>query len=226
MPESDCRLSNLKLMLGIPESDTSKDELLTMLQDVMLDVIEDYIGQKFGSRVLTEYYSGDNTPLLVLRARPATQVLRVWVDPEGYWGQGVDPFGVEDLLEPSEYAIEVDQEDGSSRCALLYRTNGSWPRPFVTAAGNLSASAAYRTGNVKVEYVAGSDVLPGAIVLAINLSVVRVWRSAKYGGLVESETTPKYSFKLFTGQMQADGIASFSPEVLGLLARYREVAIG
>lgn len=219
-------LSTVKTALEIPDADTSRDAVLSLLITEVSGLIEDYCGRTFGAQTITEYYSGDNTPILVLNQRPVSAVVSVWEDEDGYWGQGDDPFDSDHLLTAgSDYALQVDQPDGSSRCGLLYRINGSWSRPAMVDAGNLSARAPYGTGNIKVRYTAGFGTIPGAVQLAAQLSVSYLWRMMKFGGLIQSETTPKYAYTRATNHLRADGVLALPPEALSMLSRYRNLPI-
>ena len=218
-------LDKQKTLLEIPADDTSRDDVLQLLLDEVSNLIEEFCGRTFGAAEYTEFYSGDNTAVLVLAQRPVTAILSLWVDENGYWGDGLDPFGTATLLEAGAYALEKDQPDGSSRCGLVYRVNGVWPRPYSVASGNLSASAPHGTGNIKVRYTAGYGTVPGTVQLACQLAVARIWRMGKFGGLVQSENTPGYSYTLATNTLRADGMLALPPEVVSMLSRYRNLPV-
>lgn len=219
-------LDKQKTFLEIPADDTSRDAVLQLLLDEVSGLVEEFCGRAFGTAEYTEFYSGDNTPVLVLRERPVTAIISLWEDEDGYWGQGPDPFDAGTLLVAGEnYALERDQADGSSRSGIVYRINGVWSRPFRVAAGNLSASAPHGTGNIKVRYTAGYGAVPGTVQLATQMAVARIWRMGKFGGLVQSETTPGYSYTLATNQLRADGMLALPPEVVSMLSRYRNFPV-
>ena len=221
-------LEDLKIGLEIPSSDTSRDAVLTQLITQITALIEQYTDKVFGPDSYTEYYSGDNTPTISLRQTPVTGITSVHVDSGGYWGQGADGFDTDTLLTAGvDYALQIDSPDGSSRTGLLQRLNGSWSGPvFTSRPGNLAAGVPVPLGNIRVVYDAGLGSIPPDVALAAQLAVARIWRSAKYGGLLQSENTPKYSYSLATAQIRADGIASLPPEALSILAGYRRLAIG
>lgn len=220
-------LATLKTLLEIPDSDTSRDELLDLLGDQVSGAVEEYCGRQFGSNTYTEFLSGDNSPILVLRQRPVVSITGVWVDDAGYWGQGVAPFATP--LDATAYALEKDQPDGSSRCGLVRRVGDVWPRPAVREPGNLTGrtpgGVQGEVGNVKVTYTAGYASIPSPVQLAVALGVSRIMRTVKSGGLVASENTPGYSYTLFTGNQKPDGNSSLPPEALSLLARYRNLPV-
>lgn len=214
-------LASMKTALEFPTADTSRDAVLSLLITEVSALVEEYCGRTFGQQTITEFYSGDNTPVLVLNQRPVSAVVSVWEDDEGYWGQGGDPFNADHLLVAGEnYALQVDQPDGSSRCGLLHRVNGSWSRPAKVDAGNLSARAPYGTGNVKVRYTAGSAAVPGAVQLAVRITVSRYLQSLKHGGLVQAESYEDYSYALAVA-----GAGGLPAEAKEVLARHRNLSI-
>lgn len=221
-------LCKQKTSMGLDESNTASDETLILLIEEVSSLVEEYCGRKFGTATVTEFYSGDNTPVLVLRQRPVAAIINIWTSERGYWGQGEDAFDSDALLVAGDdYVLEKDQSDGSSRCGLVHRLNGVWSRPFVVDAGNLSAWAPEGTGNVKVQYTAGFGAIPGGVALAVQLTVARFWKTMKNGGLVtSSETTPGYSYTLATNQLKSQGVMAFPDEAVAMLARYRNLAIG
>ncbi|MEO2090703.1 MAG: hypothetical protein ABGY75_14555 [Gemmataceae bacterium] len=222
-------LDRLKTLLEIPAGDTSRDEVLSLLGEQVSGVVEEYCGRQFGQSTYSEFYSGDNSPLLVLRQRPVLAITSVWVDGAGWWGQGADPFAADTLLDATGYAVEADQPDGSSRCGLLRRVDDVWPRPFQWEQGVLTGRAPGgvqgETGNIKVVYSAGYASVPSPVQLAVAIGVSRFLKTLKAGGLVAGETTPGYSYSLFTGNLKPDGISSLPPEALSLLSRYRNLPV-
>lgn len=220
-------LCKQKTFLQIAEDDTSRDKTLRQLITQVSGLIEEWCGRSFGPAEYTEFYSGDNTPILILNQRPVTAIVSIYEDEYGYWGQGPDPFNAETLLTEGEgYALEVDQPDGSSRCGMVMRLNGSWCRPSRVEAGNLSQWAPYGTGNIKVVYTAGYQRVPAGVELATQEAVAAILRSAKYGGaMVASENTPGYSYTLATNTMSAEDNVSLPPAVISKLARYRNIPI-
>jgi hypothetical protein len=220
-------LCRVKGVLEIPESDTTKDSLLRQLITEVSGLVEEVCGRKFGTATYTEFYSGDNSSMLVLAQRPVTAIVNLWEDEDGYWGAGsVDAFNADHLLVSGrDYALAKDQPDGSSRSGLVYRINGTWSRPYQTAAGNLSAAAPFGTGNIKVTYTAGFGAVPAAVELAVQTAVGRVMQSMRHGGLVSGESYSDYSYTLAVGQARQDGLLALPAEAVSMLGRYREPPI-
>jgi hypothetical protein len=219
-------LCEVKTFLEIPDDDTSRDGVLRQLIRSVSSLVEEYCGRTFGANTYEEYYSGDNTPILVLNQRPVSAIINIWEDTGGYWGQSPDAFNSASLLvSGTNYALEIDQADGSSRCGLVYRINGTWPCPFRVSPGNLSSSAPYGVGNLKVIYEAGYSAVPETVKIATELSISRIWRMGKYGGLVQSEQTPGYSWALATSVTKPEGNLSLSPEAISMLGRFRNFSV-
>jgi len=213
-------ITSLKTFLGI--SDDSEDNLLALLIPQVSDAIEEYLGRTFTSATYTEYYMGEGTPFLVLNQRPVTSITSVYLDEEGYWGQPSGSFAAPTLLQQGvDYALEIDQSDGTSRSGKLYRIKSYWPIAFTYITGVISSNMGPATGNVKVTYVGGSNA-PANVKLACNMAIARIRLLAPYGMALQSESYEEYSYSLL-GYVP-DHI--FTAEVRSLLARYRTIALG
>lgn len=156
-------------------------------------------------------------------AVPLTFGLAVWLDNAGYWGSSSTAFAASTLLAyGADYALKVDQADGSSKSGLVARLGGWWDRPFVRTYGLLSPLIGTGTGNIKVGYTAGYATIPMDLELACNLAVARVAGSAAYGQAVASKSYDGYSVSLLGG---ASKVAIFSPDVAAILANYRSLPV-
>lgn len=111
--------------------------------------------------VRTEYYDGTGTPNLLLRCRPVytTPTIQVFVDEEGYYGQAPGAFSGDSALTfGTDFFMKIDQDDGTSRSAILTRINSLWPRRFYRQQGLLSPFVGPGPGSIKVIYAAGYTV--------------------------------------------------------------------
>jgi hypothetical protein len=87
-------------------------------------------------------------------------------------------------------------------------------------------------GNIKVQYTAGYETIPEAILTAIALQSTYYQRTAKYGGSVgpTSESLGAYSYSL--GSNSSNSSKSLLPadallgSVQALLSPFKEVALG
>lgn len=70
-----CTVADVKELLGIPDSDTSKDNLIKRKINQATEMIERYTGRRFKETTYTEEeYDATNTDQLILRQRPVTAV--------------------------------------------------------------------------------------------------------------------------------------------------------
>lgn len=212
----------MKARLGLSESNTSADDVLTMLIHDVSEWIDAYCGRTFGEAEYTHFLEGNGAQLIKLPQWPVYSITSLYFDAKGYWGDAPDAFAADKLLvEGVNYALKRDQPDGSSASGLIYRIDGVWERPFSRAASYgawglpLASLPPVRVGNIKVTYTAGS--VPGAVKLATETAVARLWRAGKYGAAVQGETTPKYSYTLAT--MNPDDLLG---PAKGLLATVKE----
>lgn len=188
-------LSSLRLHLGVPSSDTTEDTALTQFLTQAEALVREYVRHAWAvpAATYTYYHDGRNTDTIILRQRPVVSVTSVHLDRGAFYGTGEDAFAAATLLTAgSDYALEPDQPDGSSRSGLLRRLNGVWPPAVQYQRGNLSAAMIDSKGPIRVVYVAGfaAGSVPAQLELAVNLVAgnLRTWRmgvpmsSASYDG--------------------------------------------
>jgi hypothetical protein len=130
-----------------------------------------------------------------------------------------------------DYTLDVDQAltptgGQVSRSGLLFNINGPWDEQFTRIPGRISAQLGPRNGNYKVVYTAGYNPIPTPLVMAANMAVARARNMSQYGEMVNSESYEKYSVSFRPASSSMARSAVFSPEVYGMLARYRNVAVG
>jgi hypothetical protein len=220
-------LASVKTYMQI--ADASRDSLISQLIPQVSQRIEKWCGRSFGSYEYTDYYSGDGTPLLVLRQRPVVpDGLRVWVDDTGYWGQGdatEGPFPASSELSAGEFALDLD-DGGVSGSGLLYRVDAVWPmakvRLWVNQSPELAADRRYPTGNVKVVYTAGE--LPDDVALAANMTVAAILQANRTGSPIQSEGYEDYSRTLASFATASGLVSVIPPQALSILADYRELS--
>lgn len=163
-------LREVKTLLETDLENTGEDKRLLLLIEMASNWIQEYLGRyDLEKKERTEYYKGTGTPYLLLRYRPVftTPALQVYVDQQGYFGAASGAFDSSTslLTYGSDYTLQIDQPDGTSRSAKLIRINSFWPRPYARQPGLLSPFLTSDTGSVKVVYTAGYtvDTLPPVI---------------------------------------------------------------
>lgn len=186
-------LDQLKAVLQIPAGDTSEDVTLGFYATWASAWIEELLDRPLTYQSRTEYYDGNGTNKLPLKARPVftTPTIAVNVDESGAWGAPSDSFGSETALTWGEdFALKLDQSNGSSRCGLLIRLNDVWPRRAVRSAGLLSPWLEPSLGSIKVTYTAGytPDTLPEFIRTAAIFLVSKMRHILPLGVELTSES--------------------------------------
>ncbi len=222
-------LADVKTTLGIPSSVTNEDQLLSLVIQWCSDAITEWTGRNFASQSYTEVYCGNGTPYLPLNQRPVTAVASVYLDELAYFGQASGAFAAStELVQGQDYAIYVDQPDGSSRAGLLFNINGWWPIPINYTPGLITPVIGPPVGNIQVTYTAGYAAIPSQIEMACVMLVARVRKMRFYGQMLDSESYEEYSYKLTAPHpgMTAITAGLMSPEISSILARFREVAVG
>ena len=174
-------LRETKVLLEIDPEDTEEDILLGFLIEHASQWIEEILnrpGMEKKSR--TEYYFGTGNQKLLLRSRPVftTPTIAVSLDEGGNFGATSGAFTSADaaLTYGTDFALVIDQDNGTSRSGILYRINNLWPKPSVRQRGLLSPFLGTGFGTIRVTYTAGYDVdnLPAGLRLAAGLLVQRL----------------------------------------------------
>lgn len=172
--------------------------------------LEELLNRPFTYKARTEYYKGTASQKLPLRARPVypaptdgNPALSVYEDTGANWGTSLGSFAASTLLlYGTDYALDIDQEEGASRSAILYRLNRFWPRPTIRRTGLLFPHQGPDTGSIKVVYTAGftADTLPGQLRLAANTLVARLLYLFPVGMEMGSESYEDRNINVTTSQ--------------------------
>lgn len=174
-------LREVKKVLEIDGCDASEDARLHFFIEWASNIIEELLsrpGLSYASR--TEYYGGTGSQKLLLRSRPVftTPTIRVFLDESAFYGSASGAFDPQntELTFGTDFCLDIDQDDGSSRSGILVRINDFWPKPSVRQGGYLSPFIGQGFGTIKVIYTAGYtvDTLPPAFRAACNLLVAKM----------------------------------------------------
>lgn len=201
-------LNEVKTMLDMDLDDDTDDAKLNLLIEMASEWIEEYLGRKgfMEKKERTEYYAGAGKATIPLRARPVfpTPTVAVYVDEAGYFGAPDDSFDATTsaLTYGTDFVVNWDQDDGTSRSALLVRINNVWPRPSARMTGLLSPFAARAFGNIKVVYTAGytTDTLPSPLRFAATTLVARMQSILPLGVISQSEAYEERSISVVADQ--------------------------
>lgn len=170
----------VKTILSIPLNDNSEDIALNFYIEQASSLIDEFLNRpdiSYKSR--TEYYNGSGTQKLNLRSRPVftDPTIQVFTNDTAYFGSVSGSFDSSTALTyGTDFALQIDQENGSSRSGILININKFWNKPSYRQRGFLSPFIGEGYGNIKVIYTAGYtvDTLPAGLRGAANLLVARM----------------------------------------------------
>lgn len=200
-------LNEIKSILEIDSGDTAEDKKLLFL----LEWASDWIGESINRPGLirksrTEYYNGSGTQKLLLKSRPVltAPAIAVWTDSRGFFGQTSGAFTGQDsqLTYGTDFVLQVDTDDGTSRCGILIRINSYWYRPATRQAGLLSPFMGQNFGGIKVTYTGGYtvDSLPSVFRQALVMLVGRMRAILPLGVETTSESYEERSLSVVTAE--------------------------
>ena len=196
-------LAEVKRLLQIDPNDHAEDFTLNLYLGWTTSIIEEVLDRDFTYKVRTYVYPGTGTQKLNLKHRPVYPTaapakmstlpftaLSVVVDDGANYGEATGAFTNTPLTYGSDYCIRIDQDDGGSREAILYRTNDYWPRPFVRQQGSLSPFVGDDLGSVQVTSTAGYtvDTLPPTFRMAADWLVTKLAYIFPLGMQLSSES--------------------------------------
>lgn len=190
-------LADFRLQTGIGTGAAS-DAMVSALLNVVSDQIKTVCHRDFEVETLTEYYSGENDPYLILRQRPIISVTRVCIDSLGWFGQNPNGFpSGQDLVQGTDFSIMYGAKGLGSNGTLL-RIQGSWPRPQAWKYGRVAPQPRPQTGNIMVVYQAGYSVIPAGLSGLINQAIARAINNAALGGPVAASAYEDASVSWFS----------------------------
>jgi len=218
----------VKNQCGISSADTSHDAQIDSLILGMTALVKQYLNRDLEQSTYTEYYSGNNSPYLLLRQYPVTAVTRVCIDNGGYAGQAPGAFpSSDDLVQGVDYMVDPGQKSvgvggtGIGATGILRRINDVWyGRPYrkLGVVRNLPTET---QGNILVQYTAGFNPVPAAIQMAINGAIGRYVMFAQLGGAVTSATYEDASITL----MNPDDEAKVFGSIKQSLGNYKSIPV-
>ncbi len=187
-------LQEVKVWLDIDPNNSAEDKKLLFYIELASEWIEEILdrpGLFYASR--TEYYQGTGTPKLLLKSRPVytTPAIAVSVDEGGFYGSVTGSFGSETALTYGEnFALKIDQANGTSRSGILIRLNDIWNRPSKRQRGLLAPFVGEDFGSIKVTYTAGytTDDLPAQLKAAAILLVTNLRQLLPFGQPIQAES--------------------------------------
>jgi hypothetical protein len=225
-------LDQFKLQIDV--SDTDSDTLLQQLLDIAEKSVLNYVPTFMEQDEVTEYYDGNGQVDLPLRFKPVNldSTPEVWLDPNGFYGQGTDAFGTSSVQTLGSDFIIVPDGPGQSRSGLLRRLGlgfrvDSVGRPYGSLATRYRRSVwPIGQGNIKVTYTAGYDPVPADVTGAVLQMAALMHRTRLYGGnFLPSERLGEYAYTL-TSALQGNGALADQVGSMQMLLRpYLELTI-
>lgn len=163
-------------------------------------------------KVVTEFYSGDGTDKLILRQRPVQSIGAVYLDADGYFGEGEDAFPASSLLTAgSDYCLQRDTTTAlaeKSKVGILLRIGGVWPDITRQARGLLSGERSGGMGNIKVTSTVGWGTVPEPTQMAVHMLVGMMRTTQGLGGQIRSLSLDYFSYTLATAAETKDDVLS------------------
>lgn len=188
-------LESLKTYLKVLND--AEDQYLEELKVGVEEAFRGLIGWRVEQNTYTEYYNGNWTINLPLRQVPVGSVTSVYLDPNGYGGQGTGAFPSSSLQTSGvDYYLELDRSQGGSQSGLLVRIAGVWPGILYKRRGDLTAQKLPGQGNVKVTYVAGYKPIPDDIQLALWEACKELRLARFMAGPYQGESLQDYSYSV------------------------------
>lgn len=185
----------------------------------------------FETQARTEYYTGLGTPSLVIRYRPITAVVAVYVDPSRV-------FGSDTLLTyNTDYTVDW-KRDNFSQTGILFLLQWpqgwlqSWPLSWgmypswggLTGWGRQVIGWPVAPGVIKVTYTSGWTTIPDDLKQSMVTIGCWMYRTQEWGGMVNSGSYIDVSTSL---TLATEALAGGNVPALGssraTLARYREI---
>lgn len=197
-------LNEIKKILQIAPQNTAEDFQLGLYAEWASDILAQAMNRdSIAYQVRTWYYPGSGNQKLPLRHRPVYPnvapakcsklpftAIQVIEDDGGNYGFSPGGYTGTPLTFGTDYTIRIDQDDGGSREAILYRVGDYWTKPIDRENGMLSPFVGEDLGSFQVIYTAGYtvDTLPPSLRAAADLLVTRLRYIMPLGMQLTSES--------------------------------------
>jgi hypothetical protein len=223
-------LHECKKFLELDPDDLSEDARINFLIEYASNWISDWLNRpELLYQQRTEYYDGRGTQKLGLNCRPvfydANRPITVRIDMNGGYGQVPGSFTGNPLTYGSDYFLKLDSGDDPalSRCGILIRNGGLWPRPYARTNPLLTPFMITGFGGIQVQYYGGYtvDTLPGVFRLACNMLVGRLRFVLPIGFQLGSDSYQEKSINISQGEKNY-----FLGHIVGMLQSYKNFNFG
>ena len=218
-------LSEVAAYLQLGTISDSEVPFLLMLIAAAETAVMRICQRKFYRQSVTEYPQINGiTQTVLLRETPVSSITSVYLDPTGFYGQGVDPFPASTLLTAgTDYYLVIDNPDGKSYAGMLNRNGRAWSLTWWNVPTiNLTPIPKGTQGCLKVNYISGYDLIPADLKQCLFGIIADRKNSAPYGTELSSEGLEQYSYSLGSLSDEITKVGS----VMRTLSAYRRVVIG
>jgi hypothetical protein len=200
----------------IAASDTTRDSQITSLIAGVQDLVKRWLGRDIEQTTYTEYYTGNNSPYLILRQYPVVSITSICIDSGGYNGDAPNAFPAsQNLTQGVDFTLTCGLA-GQGANGIVRRINNVWygrPSRALGTVENLPPLEG--TGNIKVVYVAGYSPVPPSIQMAVNDLILKKTITSVAGGAVTQMAYEDGSVSFFSPEEEAKLFGSIS-QTLGV----------
>lgn len=210
-------LAAVKTQMGIPASDVSFDGFISQLLPQADRLIKSWCMQELEAGAYVEYHDGRGRDRIILRQRPVTSLVNVWLDPQGWYGETGSFDSTTLLVNGADYVLVPDMPDGvSAKGGVLQRIRTVWPAQREVVWGLNYVGLTASRGTVKVAYNAGYSPVPYDLAWCASVAVA-LMVDTRRGTQKASESHEDYSYSLVSPKEAADVLGAIKP----YLSKYR-----
>jgi hypothetical protein len=198
--------NSVKKQANISPQDTSLDLQIDAFIAGVSGRIKRQFNRNIETQTLTEYYSGDNSPILFLKQFPIISVASVIIDDTFWFGQGPGSTP-QVLVQGTDYTIMAGYY-GIGSSGALRRINGMWYAWDSRRWGLVSKQPPLPNGNIQVVYTAGLSPVPPEIEMAVNLAVMKMIQMSQTGTAIASNNYQDAAESYFSPELQSQVFGS------------------
>lgn len=202
-------------------SDTARDAALELILNDVNNAINLYLRNPLEQVSRTEYIDAPATDRIVLRYWPVVTITSVKV---AYMSNGDPSKFTSDTLwdQYTDWILEVDESDGSSRCGVLRATQGYWSVNYRRPPGRLTSRLDPDFRAVQIVYVAGYLAIPSSLKTAAQIMTSRIFNSRLAGFSPGSASLNGGSYSLQSAAGEA-GMLLGDPTVESYLKPFHDI---
>jgi hypothetical protein len=211
----------VKAQAGISSSDTSRDTQIDLLISGVTSLVKQQLNRDIEAADYTEYYSGDNSPFLLLRQFPVNSITAIYYDNAAYFGDAPGAFDTSTLLTSGvDYSL-MDGLNGKGGQGIVRRVGSIWYGRPSRRVGTVENLQPIDMGNIKVVYNAGYTIIPAAILMGVNMLISQLVMQASAGGGASSMSYEDAGVTFLTPDVAAKAWGS----IASVFAQFKSIPI-